>query len=152
MASGHYLRTILLQEVRGAGLDQVTATVYDMEDLREKIQTRNHSLLPKVLAQQKCPRDGKLGTAYVDAIEGEDYGRAANVMLSCYWSYRIKDVVRTLLEDKYEAHQCDPKRKYGWIESLCNNLHRVDIHVPFEQFRDISGAIVTSIRTIGPCL
>ena len=60
--SVHCLRTILLQEVRGAGLDDNTATIYDMEDLRES----KHGIIRFKGSQHTCPRDGKLGAAYVD--------------------------------------------------------------------------------------
>jgi len=148
--SVHYLRNILLQEVRDAGLDEDTATIYDMEDLRQS----KHGIIRSKGAQHTCPRDDKLGAAYVDTIQGEDFVGTANVILGSYcWSYRIKDIVKTL-EEKCEANERDPKQTYVWICFLCNNLHRVDNHVPFEQFRDIFGtgdifgSIVTSVGTI----
>ena len=148
--SVHYLRNILLQEVRDAGLDEDTATIYDMEDMRKS----THGIIRSKGAQHTCPRDGKLGAAYVDTIQGEDFVGTANVILGSYcWSYRIKDIVKTL-EEKCEANERDPKQTYVWICYLCNNLHRVDNHVPFEQFRDIFGtgdifgSIVTSVGTI----
>jgi len=148
--SVHYLRTILLQEVQDAGLDEDTATIYDMEDMRKS----THGIIRSKGAQHTCPRDGKLGAAYVDTIQGEDFVGTANVMLGSYcWSYRIEDIVKTL-EDKCKANERDPKQTYVWICYLCNNQHRVDNHVPFEQFRDffgtgdIFGSIVTSVGTI----
>ena len=76
--SVHYLRTILLlQEVRDAGgLDEDTVTIYDMD------------------TQHTCPRDGKLGATYVDSIQGEDFVRDANVLLS-YMAY-CATISRTL--------------------------------------------------------
>jgi hypothetical protein len=141
--SVHYIRTVLLQEVRDAGLDDDTATIYDMEDLTKS----KHGIIRSMGAQHTCPRDDKLGAAYVDSIQGEDYVGPANVMLSYCWSYRIKDIVETL-EDKCKADERDPKRTYIWIDCLCNNLHRVDEDIPFEQFRDVFGTIVTSVGTM----
>jgi hypothetical protein len=51
--SVHYLRTILLQEVRDAGFDEDTATVYNMEDLRQS----KHGIIRSKGAQHTCPRD-----------------------------------------------------------------------------------------------
>jgi len=141
--SVHYLRTILLQEVRDAGLDEDTATIYEMEDLREP----KYGIIRSKGAQHTCTRDGRLGATYVDSIQGEDFVGAANVMLSYCWSYKIKDIVKTL-EDKCEADERDPKRTYIWICCLCNNQHRVGEDVPFEQFRDIFGTIVTRVGTM----
>ena len=63
------------------------------------------------------------------------------------WSYRIKDIVETL-EEKCEANERDPKRIYVWIDCLCNNPHRVDEDVSFEESRDIFGTIVTNVGTM----
>jgi hypothetical protein len=62
-------------------------------------------------------------------------------------SYRIKDIVETL-EEKCEANERDPKRIYVWIDCLCNNPHRVDEDVSFEESRDIFGTIVTNVGTM----
>ena len=74
-----------------------------MEDLRKS----KHGIIRSKGAQQICPRDGKLGAAYVDSMKGEDFVGSANVMLSYCWSYRIKDIVKTL-EEKCEADERDP--------------------------------------------
>ena len=134
------------------GITSLTFIVCVVESTGEVHGLSRWSQQPSIRSkgvQQKCPRDGKLGAAaYVGTIQGEDFVGAANVVVLTYCrGYRIKDIVKTL-EDKCEADERDPKRTYVWICCLCNNQHRVDKHVPFEQFRNIFGTIVTSVGTM----
>lgn len=50
--SVHYLQTDLLQEFLDSSLDEDTATVYNMEDLRQS----NHGIIRSKGANNKCPR------------------------------------------------------------------------------------------------
>lgn len=63
--SVYYLQTVLPQEMKDAGIDYETATIYDLEDLRSK----KYGLIRRKSANTICPRDGKLGAAYVNTIE-----------------------------------------------------------------------------------
>ncbi len=120
--SVHYLQEHLLQEVTDHGLDVTTAKVYDLNNPNLKTKL---GLIQYKGAKIICPRDGKIGAAYVDSIEdGKGFTAHANVMLSYTWGYRVKDIVSTLLS-KCEEDGRDPKDTYVWICCLCNNQHRI---------------------------
>ena len=149
--SAHWLQNGLLQEVDtfcAESLSGTTATVYDIEPwLRQKSATIT------------CPLDGRVGSSYVHALSASDKPEEsssigpANYMLSYGWSYRVKDIVDTLV-DFCTTNQLDPKTTYIWICSLCNNQHRVKEmqaqgkSVPFEDFQEIFYRNVTGSKNI----
>ncbi len=118
----HYLQNVFLKEVQDYDLDVSQATVYDLEpDLKSKT---NLGLIRRKGEKTICPRDGKLGAAYVDSIEkGNGFTEPASVMVSYTWGYRIQDIVSTLVE-KCQEDGRDPKKTYVWMCCLCNNQHR----------------------------
>ena len=104
----YYLKYFFLQEVQDSGLDVGNATVYDLEDLRSD----DHGLIRRKGANVVCPRDRQLGAAYVDAIVNTTadppYTSRANIMLSYCWSYKIREIVKTLAT-KCETDGLDTK-------------------------------------------
>lgn len=88
-------------------------------------------------ADLRCPRDGKLGAAYVDTISD---GGKARFMLSYTWGYPIEDIAETLAQMCTDL-DLDPAKTFVWMCCFCVNQHRVkeDMsaghRVPFETFR-----------------
>lgn len=145
--SVHWLNTGFIEEVEKYG-KTVNSKIYEIEDLRG----------PNGLIRQKgenvvCPRDGRLGAAYVDCLQGEDNVGTANVMISYGWGNEIGDIAFTL-NDHCRSNGIDPKRTYIWICCLCNNQHRVaednksGKEVPFEEFEKIFKDKVVGINNI----
>ena len=78
--------------MKEAGKDE-TSSIYDIEDLRKKtdfgvIRSKGATIL--------CPRDNKIGAAYVDCLKGKDNVGPANRMLSYVWAYTVGDIVTCL--------------------------------------------------------
>lgn len=140
--SVHLVAATLLREVRAAGLAR-DATVYDAEPA--VIRPKGEAI--------RCPRDGRLGAAYVDCVEGHDSAGAAQFMLSYTWGYAVADIAATLTAF-CDRKGLDRKRTYFWICCLCVNQHRVKevqqshAKVPFEEFRATFGARVQGIGRI----
>lgn len=114
-------------------------TIYDIVDCVIKEKGRN----------EKCPRDGRLGAAYVNCLSGEDHVGKANVMISYGWGNTVEDICAVLV--KYcNDNKLDVKRTYVWICCLCNNQFRVDEQsdVPFEEFEQIFEDKVVGIKNI----
>ena len=89
-----HLLHVLLQDINDSGVDVNTATVYDLEDL----ESETFGVICSKGGKVVCPRDKKLGAAYVASIHGEDFVGPANVMLSCYtWGSNIHEIATTLL-------------------------------------------------------
>jgi len=124
--SVYCLKNTLLKDVEDAGLD-ATATVYEIEDLREK---EKFGVIRRKGASVFCPRDKKIGAAYVDCLKGIDNVGPANRMLSYVWGYTVGSIVDSL-ETYCHQTRLDTKRTYIWICCLCNNQHRFKDEVPF---------------------
>jgi len=129
--SVYCLKNTLLKDVEDAGLD-ATATVYEIEDLREK---EKFGVIRRKGASVFCPRDKKIGAAYVDCLKGIDNVGPANRMLSYVWGYTVGSIIDSL--ETY-CHQTglDTKKTYIWICCLCNNQHRFKDEVPFNTLYD----------------
>ena len=147
--SVHCISTSLLEEVQQMNLS-LDSKIYEIEDLHSD----SLGVIRSKGANTTCPEDGRLGSSYVDALEGEDNVGTANIMLSYSWSYSIQDIASTLV-DYCTNHNLDPKRTYVWICCLCINQHRVaesmknkSDAVTFEDFRDIFHQRVTKIGHI----
>jgi hypothetical protein len=106
----YYLKTTFLKEVQN----------YDLEDIRQNesgfIRTKGESVI--------CPRDGGVGAAFVDCVQGEDNVGLANVFLSYAWSNTIQDIVEVLHNFALDK-DLDPKRTYVFICFLYSNQFRV---------------------------
>lgn len=114
-----YLATTFLDEICAAGFSKSTM-VYEIEP--GVIRTKGQDLV--------CPRDNRMGTAYVDAIcPGPDASHAGKIgratyMLSYTWGYQIGEIVDTL-SYYCQVKGSDPKTTFIWICCLCINQHRV---------------------------
>lgn len=110
--SVHHLCTDFLDTVIAKGYPR-SAKVYEIE--RDVIRAAGAVLL--------CPRDGRVGCAYVDAINSEAVG-LADVMLSYTWAYGIGEIVDSLR--RYcEKSSLDVHTTRVWLCCLCINQHRV---------------------------
>ena len=96
-----------------------------------------------------CPVDGRKGTAYVNCLKGEDHVGKANIMLSYAWGNKINDICNAL-EDHCHENGLDPKRTYIWICCLCNNQHRFDDIVPFDELKETFRTKVEGIGNVIP--
>ena len=103
-----HLHNVFLPEVAAEGLSP-TSNIYDVE--ANVIRSKSKSIT--------CPRDGRLGAAYVDCIPNAQAGQAS-VMLSYAWSYTIGDIVDTLREFcRTSGH--DTESTFFWICVFCIN-------------------------------
>jgi hypothetical protein len=86
-----------------------------------------HEIEPLVIRGQGkdtiCPRDGRKGAAYVDAVENGAAGRA-QLMLSYTWGYTVASIVDSLVA-YCEQRQLDEDNTFVWLCCLCLNQHRV---------------------------
>jgi len=138
-----HLQTCFQERIKEAGLDS-TATLYDIEDLRQD----NHGVIRSKGSKVACPIDGREGAAYVHCINGVDHVGSATHMLSYTWGYRYLDIVDTLVAF-CEEKNLNPKKTYIWICCLCNNQHReVEKEVPFEKFKYVFNKRVKGIGNI----
>jgi len=138
--SVHYLTTQFMKEVHAHSFTRDDSV---------------HEIEPKVVRGKgeriKCPRDGCMGAAYVDAINGASNAGLANRMLSYTWGYKVGDIVETL-ESYCKTHGHDPKKTLVWICCLCINQHRVKNNqddIPFDAFKS---AFETRVKGIGNIL
>lgn len=72
----------------------------------------------------KCPRDNKIGCAYVDVLSGLDEVGSATALLSYTWQYRVQSIVDALVR-WVKISERNPEQTYIWICSLCLNQHRM---------------------------
>jgi len=142
--SVYWLKHGFLQEVKDAGHKE-QSKIYDIENLNET----EHGVIRSKGTNIICPRDYRMGAAYVDCLDEEHVGES-NVMLSYGWGNSCGDIVDALM-DFCRQGQLNPKDTYVWICCLCNNQHRVAENkangedVTFEEFRDIFQNNVISI-------
>lgn len=140
--SVHHLSTAFMSSVRAAG-HSCDAKIYEIEPT--VIRPKGKDTL--------CPRDSRMGAAYVDAIYGVNDAGLATFMLSYTWGYTIGDVVDTLAQHCSDA-SLDRCNTFVWICCLCINQHRVKEAqaagevIPFERFEAEFGSRVTDIGHI----
>ena len=101
--SVHCISTSLLEEVQQMNLS-LDSKIYEIEDLHSD----SLGVIRSKGVNTTCPEDSRLGSSYVDALEGEDNVGTANIMLSYSWSYSIQDIASTLV-DYCTNHNLDPK-------------------------------------------
>eukprot|EP00435_Cladocopium_sp_Y103_P072810 s246_g41.t1 len=141
--SCHHLKNDLMDCIRSHGQELSSVSVHGIEPL---IRARGQDVM--------CPKTGKLGSSYVDALQGEDHVGMSNFMLSYSWRYSVTDIVTSLV------HHCqnwgrEELRTYFWICCFCINQHRVKeaqdqgVNVPFEEFRE---AFELRVRGVGHVL
>lgn len=146
--SVHCLMTKFMDSVNSTrGLDKYSK-IYEIENLHKDM-----GVIRRQSADNTCPIDGKLGSAYVHTLKERDLVGPATLMLSYTWGYEIGQIIDTL------NHYCtsnglDTKRTYVWICCLCVNQHRVVENmkrkedVPFDVFQATFHNRVTSIGHI----
>lgn len=131
--SVYYLETELKMQIKKARLDPSKHKVYEIEE----------NVIRKLGKDLICPRDGRKGCAYVDAIDDDAHnaGKATH-MLSYTWGYVSGKIISSLVE--YTKQQgLDPKQTFVWICCLCVNQHRVKEAekkkevIEFEEFANI---------------
>jgi len=135
--SVHWLKYGFLKEVKKAGFNE-SSTIYDIENLN----TANYGVIRQKGAHQRCPRDGKIGAAYVDCLTEMEYIGPADMMLTYGWGNTVGEIVETLT-DYCSTNELDPLHTYVWICCLCINQHRVHdkrtngISTSVDDFQDI---------------
>jgi tetratricopeptide (TPR) repeat protein len=146
----YYLKNNFANEVLSySDSKTLSKSIYDLEDTRQEkngfIRSKGENIT--------CPRDGKVGAAFVDCLHGEDNVGVANVMLSYSWGNTVDEIIDVL--DLFALKRgLDPKKTYVWICCLCNNQHRVferskkNEVVPFEDFQAIFKAQVMGVDSI----
>jgi tetratricopeptide (TPR) repeat protein len=137
------------EEIETNYINSTKIKVYELEDLNNDkngfIRAKGENVV--------CPRDGKLGAAFVDCVQGEDNVGIANIMISYSWGETIEDII-DVLEQFVARKKLDRKRSYVWICCLCNNQHRVvdrrknNKEVPFEEFKDTFESQVNGVDHI----
>eukprot|EP00040_Diaphanoeca_grandis_P037971 m.252141 g.252141 ORF g.252141 m.252141 type:complete len:389 (-) comp33902_c0_seq8:1036-2202(-) len=149
--SVHHLQTTFLSGV----LNAVESELASFDGLT---QASDAAIFHMVKAYAKptgefvtCPRDGMVGAAYVDTLNGMDNVGLATALLSYSWGYKVHDVVDALT-DWAVVHRRDPKRTYIWICSLCLNQHRIAATLSPEQLAKEFGERVESIGRVLPML
>ena len=131
--------------MKDAGLDE-SSRIYELENL----SSDDHGVIRRKGQERICPRDGRLGAAYVDCLSGDDNVGPSTIMLSYGWGNSIGDIVDALV-DFCNRCNLDHKRTYVWICCLCNNQHRVaeskklGEEISFEEFSTIFGDRVQNI-------
>eukprot|EP00928_Gymnodinium_smaydae_P096017 TRINITY_DN8384_c0_g1_i4.p1 TRINITY_DN8384_c0_g1~~TRINITY_DN8384_c0_g1_i4.p1 ORF type:complete len:776 (+),score=138.37 TRINITY_DN8384_c0_g1_i4:49-2328(+) len=96
-----------------------------------------------------CPRDGRLGAAYVDCLDSKDASMSTH-MLSYTWGYKVGDIADSLAQF-CSMNNIAQEDTYFWMCCVCINQHRVKEAqdnketVPFEQFREEFADRVSSI-------
>eukprot|EP00038_Savillea_parva_P006120 m.161761 g.161761 ORF g.161761 m.161761 type:complete len:2425 (-) comp12114_c0_seq1:110-7384(-) len=117
------------------------ATIRDAVDFVVKPTTRNIV----------CPRDGEMGSSYVDSLDHVDDVGTAIALLSYTWSYKVVDVVQAL--SRWSAsHGIDARQAYIWICSLCLNQHRIVKALSPEELASEFGPRVVAIGQLLPML
>ena len=140
--SVHHLSTVFADRVKKApvpGGHHGPKKVYDIVE----------SVICSTGKDTVCSRDGRKGSAYVDAIDAEDVGPATH-MLSYTWGYTVQSIISSL--SKFcEDNKMDPKNTFFWICCLCVNQHRVNearnakLTVPFDDFKSTFEGRVNAI-------
>lgn len=123
-----YLETEFVKEVESIGKTP-DAHIYELDE----------PLIRAKGANMTCPRDGRLGAAFVDTINGKDFVGRATHMLSYTWGYTIS-CISSSLRAWCQQHGHQPKCTYVWTCFMGINQHRVQearafgLHVPFDDF------------------
>jgi len=110
--SVHFLKYYFRADVEAGGFAP-DSSVYEIE--ADIIRARGSDVL--------CPRDGKLGAAYVDTLSNDENVGLATHFLSYAWGNSVQDIVDSLAAWQ-ERRDLDPRRTNVWLCCLCENLHR----------------------------
>ena len=78
-------------------------------------------------ARTVCPRDGKMGSAYVDVASIQTSIRHATAFLSYAWGYKLVEVVATLVEWCSGEGDVGGANTWIWMDCFTLNQHRIDL-------------------------
>ncbi|CAE7650128.1 hypothetical protein AK812_SmicGene9561 [Symbiodinium microadriaticum] len=140
--SVHYLETGFCEELEAAGFSRASR-VCELEQ---------HVVRAKG-AQVLCPRDGRLGAAFVDTLTGSDNVGHATHMLSYTWQYTVDSIIGSL-SAFCQRKSLIPEQTYVWMCFMGVNQHRIQesrlagSDVPFEQLAATFGGRVRSIGKV----
>eukprot|EP00427_Karlodinium_veneficum_P063843 CAMPEP_0169332862 /NCGR_PEP_ID=MMETSP1017-20121227/14950_1 /TAXON_ID=342587 /ORGANISM="Karlodinium micrum, Strain CCMP2283" /LENGTH=207 /DNA_ID=CAMNT_0009428041 /DNA_START=33 /DNA_END=652 /DNA_ORIENTATION=+ len=94
------------------------------QNMQATVRQIEPALIRSDITKIKCPRDGRDGAAFVDAIKGRENAGHATHMLSYTWGYKIGNIVESLEAwCKKNDHQF--KETMIWICCFCINQYRV---------------------------
>jgi len=110
--SVHFLKCEFCADVEAGGFAP-DCSVYEIE--ADIIRARGSDVL--------CPRDGRLGAAYVDTLSSDKNVGPATHFLSYAWGNSVQDIVDSLTTWQ-DRRNLDPRRTNVWLCCLCENLHR----------------------------
>ena len=130
--SVHYLRTVLLPDLRAAVKPVVRANLAGAGDPTDEFplvnvddassfQLKDCIVLPRT-ASLTCIRDKQQGAVFVDTLAGADLVGSATAILSYAWRYAFV-LVAGALGDWCESNSLNSKRQYVWMDVLCWNQH-----------------------------
>ena len=94
-----------------------------------------------------CPRDGEIGSAYVDVGAIQASIRDATAFLSYAWGYKLAEVVETLVEWCSGEDGDGPAGTWIWMDCFTLNQHRIDLGnaATPEELQEVFGGRVTGI-------
>lgn len=142
--SSQYLSTVLLAEV---------AEKCDIAVSDAKVHHIEKSVIRGKGKGVWCPRDSRMGAAYVDCVHGKDNVGLSDFMLSYTWGYKVVDIANTLRAFCHRKSLA-PNRMYIWVCCLCINQHRVQERrskgefVPFSEFQKEFTERVTGLKRV----
>ena len=88
--SVHHLNTDFITNTLKAVSNQMSEMIGITDPAGANIHHMNQAYGKPAGLTATCPRDGKLGAAYVDTLSGEDNVGIANALLSYSWGYKVK--------------------------------------------------------------
>jgi hypothetical protein len=107
-----------------------SASTIDAPEQKVRVKDAVKNVVMPKCRQLMCPRDGQVGCAYVDALEGTERVGPASALLSYSWSYTLRHVCEALSEWS-ATHGRDPARVYVWMCALClNQVRMVKVMTP----------------------
>lgn len=110
--SVHFMKCYFRADVEAGGFAP-DCSIYEIE--ADVIRARGSDVL--------CPRDGRLGAAYVDTLCSDENVGSATHFLSYAWGNSVQDIVDSLAAWQ-QRRNLDPWRTNVWLCCLCENLHR----------------------------
>ena len=132
--SVHHIQAILVPKTvaairairKGKGHEHQAA--FDLLDgpMQASIWHMVHAYAKPASENTACPRDGRMGSAYVDTLVDEaDVGRAT-ALLSYSWGYKVAEVSAALSSWAGRTSR-SLTHTYIWICSLCLNQYRLGV-------------------------
>ncbi|CAE6971910.1 unnamed protein product [Symbiodinium natans] len=140
--SVHYLETGFCEELQAAGFSRASC-IFELDQ----------PLIRAKGAQVRCPRDDRLGAAFVDTLQGADNVGHATHMLSYTWQYTV-DCIIDSLGAWCHRKSLKPERTYVWMCFMGVNQHRIQesrlagSDVPFDELAATFGSHVRSIGNV----